>query len=243
MRISSLKGAIRYWYRAIDPAYKRYEGVCFGSGGNGGGQSRFLMKLDEGAIVSTNKHDRRYCIQCNQIIQVTFMRKSTPTLTKEEVNRDWTSLQSAIWLLGHVGGLGARSRRCYGSLHLDPIAWRETENKSLPTLPIAHGQQTTGDWIEMFKKGLKEIRNRFPGEPENTHTVVNKHAAFYLLDTKFDTWREASGKIREDLKEFREKEKDTNRWWVDKAAIGLPFSERNMRFRVAGGEKRHSAPI
>lgn len=59
LRLPSVKGMLRYWYRALDPEYNQkikigksgkeegptWESHLFGGTGSGEGQSRFLMRL------------------------------------------------------------------------------------------------------------------------------------------------------------------------------------------------------
>ncbi len=45
LRAPSIKGALRYWYRAIDPDYQRHEARIFGGTGKEEGQARFLLRV------------------------------------------------------------------------------------------------------------------------------------------------------------------------------------------------------
>ena len=43
MRLASIKGLLRFWYRAVDPEYRTHEGTIFGGIGKGLGQASFLL--------------------------------------------------------------------------------------------------------------------------------------------------------------------------------------------------------
>lgn len=65
LRLPSVKGMLRYWYRALDPEYNKkikigksgkeegptWESHLFGGTGSGEGQSRFLMRLHSKKMV------------------------------------------------------------------------------------------------------------------------------------------------------------------------------------------------
>jgi len=46
LRAASLKGLLRFWYRAADPAYQQHEADIFGGSGTGQGQSRVLLRIE-----------------------------------------------------------------------------------------------------------------------------------------------------------------------------------------------------
>jgi CRISPR-associated protein Cmr1 len=79
-----------------------------------------------------------------------------PLFGKREQRR---GLTAALWLLGHLGGLGSRSRRGFGALALTewgPVGsdgWPESE-----TLPLLSGRQRTEDWRRGLLEGLATLR-------------------------------------------------------------------------------------
>ncbi|MFO0762668.1 MAG: type III-B CRISPR module RAMP protein Cmr1 [Byssovorax sp.] len=48
LRAPSIKGALRFWYRALDPQYRKYEHRIFGSGGEKASRSLLLLRVREG---------------------------------------------------------------------------------------------------------------------------------------------------------------------------------------------------
>ena len=45
LRPATLRGLLRYWYRAADPAFRTREASIFGGTGAGEGQSAFLLRV------------------------------------------------------------------------------------------------------------------------------------------------------------------------------------------------------
>lgn len=48
LRAASIKGALRFWFRALDPGFKEHEPLLFGSGGKEAGQSLLLLRCKAG---------------------------------------------------------------------------------------------------------------------------------------------------------------------------------------------------
>ena len=179
LRLPSVKGMLRYWYRAVDPEYNQkrklddeekgstWENSLFGGTGAGEGQSCFLMRLHsknpavrgwkkridlsylafslEGKRGRIVQEPRGY-LEPNNTFSLSFCMR--PSI--EAVDQYWRRLIAAIWLLGHVGGLGYRSRRGFGSVALK--SWRvdnplqkggttEEIQQVISQLPIAHGAE------------------------------------------------------------------------------------------------------
>jgi CRISPR-associated protein Cmr1 len=59
LRTPSVKGAMRFWYRALDPAYQTREGELFGSGGKDARQSLLLLRCRPGHRALERLHWRR----------------------------------------------------------------------------------------------------------------------------------------------------------------------------------------
>src|SRR5690606_40204475 len=85
----------------------------------------------------------------------------------EAVDQHWRRLIAAIWLLGHVGGLGYRSRRGFGSVALK--AWRvdnplqkggttEEIQQVIRQLPIADGAGSVHEWLNQFERGVRTLK-------------------------------------------------------------------------------------
>ncbi|MGI6363387.1 MAG: type III-B CRISPR module RAMP protein Cmr1 [Bacillota bacterium] len=142
LRVASVKGALRFWFRAISLAqYQTWEKVQEAEADVFGGinkQAAILMSLEGFSKLSTkpnsqiwkggrgylayglerektsgNKKELRPYIEPRQIFSLNFLvRKS---------NIDISNFLKAVKLLGLIGGLGSRSRRGFGSVVLKSL--------------------------------------------------------------------------------------------------------------------------
>lgn len=255
MRVPSIKGALRFWYRAVDPAYTRMEEDLFGSAQAGKGQSRFLIRMETSSLKrdvikkenkqmlgklkklsylsfsltpnSGEKEGRGY-LEPNQDLKFSIMLRP-PAKGEENPPEAWRSVLASVWLLGHIGGLGSRSRRGFGTVTLK--SWKLTGNDRasqwLRELPIAHGAESMEKWYQRWLEGLSRIQSWFGDVSTADHTVIDRQASFFYGTKGSKGWEQALFQAAEDLKDFREK----NSW--DRIALGLPMSS----------QKRHEPKI
>ncbi len=164
IREPSIKGALRFWFRAIYPNYTRAdEERIFGSTGRqsgvllritdrpqaaagqkGDGFDKHTAYLGYGAILynknSTNGKDKK-----SEAERPYFTKGKTFTLNllfKPSLSEDDRhKVERSLWAWITFGGLGARSRRGFGSLmvksiegnELDKLSWRFNDNTTLTT--------------------------------------------------------------------------------------------------------------
>jgi CRISPR-associated protein Cmr1 len=264
VRLSSIKGCLRYWYRAINAAYnepvdrENKNGVTQEEwlfGGSEKGVGRFLMRdVTEKVRIEEYQGDsrrrgyrgyrsgkfdslkyitfpfrsggRKYIAE-NQEIKIQFFMR--PGLSQKEKEDSWRELMSTIWLLGHIGGLGSRSRRGFGTVALH--SWEVNEkasedfrniiDKIKDKLKIAHSSsiKTSKEWIEEFSSSLKMVRNWFEGYEGSPHTVINRESSFYLNTKGSDDWEQAMGKGAACLEKFRTQKG----LGLGRVALGLPM--------------------
>ncbi|QKG83296.1 type III-B CRISPR module RAMP protein Cmr1 [Kroppenstedtia pulmonis] len=271
MRIPSFKGALRFWYRAVDPEYINNEPILFGSGGTEGGQSRFWMKMESPFGKSPKKWGKpkreeskrrkskdelesplsylsfsinmrkftSYYLPEDDHMAITICRKRIPSDSELKYESDWRGLMAAVWLLGHVGGLGSRSRRGFGSLALQGMETTSTALAGIADLPIAHLEQTPEQWMSAFQTGLQQIQDGFSVSPKADHTVIDAESTFHLHSEGCDTWKEAMESMGELFREFRKRKQLTHR-----AAFGLPLQIQNRGWRfVPEKGQRYASPV
>lgn len=141
LRPPSFKGALRFWYRAIDKDFHDHERAIFGSSDKGFGQSQFLLQISEKKIrtqkasafnglqylgYGVSGDDARFYIkeECTFKLKIMF---------KPQVSDDNIKLvQQAIWAMTMFGGLGARSRKGLGSITATKVSGMD--GHELPTL-------------------------------------------------------------------------------------------------------------
>lgn len=224
LRLPSLKGALRFWYRAVDPEYRKWEGKIFGSTDPGEGQSRFLMRSSsikwKSIPYSENRFKgikylgfsfilgqkeqgkikkRSHLIE-NKKFTVSFMLrpfKEKEDKKTEEPLQYWRRLMASLWLLGHIGGLGSRSRRGFGTLaleHWDGGGIPEVE-QIRKELPIANREADIEKWENAFSQGIKVIQSWFGNFPPPDHSVIDSESSFFLFPKGLTSWIEAMEKL------------------------------------------------
>lgn len=250
LREPSIKAALRFWYRAIDPDFQGHESRIFGGTDKGAGQSIFMLRLSSGMRTGDQKWDptnykhfntqnskfasrpdhasnRNNTWTLNGVRYFSSMvlndRKYIPeekefTLTmnfrKEPCPDDRRRIAATLWLLGHVGGLGSRSRRGFGTVALQ--SWAKTPITPTDTWPemdllaIAHKEENVVDWWEHFKESLKTLKTWFPGVPLNDHAVFGQKTKFKLFNNATKSWDSALNEAGKVMQRFRQRHDMTN---------------------------------
>lgn len=242
LRVSSLKGCLRYWFRAIHPQYVQREAELFGSSNQG--QSSVLFRLDHTELKSQRNnrmfHQKSlgyfcfslkggreqpaspYLLPDQQFTLRCFLRPSMEEKQKE--------LQASIWMLGHVGSVGSRARRGFGSLLLE--SWQQAD---LPLLANAHH---LNEAVERFQQGLRTIYHWFPGDYSEKHTTFPPTTSFFVHPKGERYWDTALRKAQEVLEIFRKQNK------LHRLMFGLPVSINKPRIDVLSHDaKRIASPI
>ncbi|MBI5207100.1 MAG: type III-B CRISPR module RAMP protein Cmr1 [Candidatus Firestonebacteria bacterium] len=249
LRASSIKGALRFWYRAIDPEYIKNEPKIFGSTEHG--QGCFGIKIisttpnsDKWNRTEYGKLDVKENINGKEVVrnginylgfpldmkregnkiirnfipfgkEIKLYFPLKPNIKDEEKDKIKKALLSSIWLLGHIGGLGSRSRRGFGTVALHEWNWN---GASITELNIINKISNTPEkWLENFKKELEKIIRWYPGINKSNHTVINHNTKFYLFkkgekvqrenDKTYKPWEMALFKAGMKMQEFRQRMK------------------------------------
>jgi len=253
LREPSVKGALRYWYRAVDPEYSKNEAGLFGGTRAGEGQSKFLLRV----VAQTQNFDRwqkakyipltrngkngvlyfGYSLDMNRRerdnyqpraflragstfkLQLVFRKrrgdKNGESLVTPEDRR---RLLSSLWLLGHIGGLGYRARRGFGTVALQSWRWLNSQWPELGELPIAHGASTSEEWRNKFERGLRVIQQWFPRPTASSdHLALDQQTTFLL-------WRNGFGR-----------ERQFEAWTLAMDSAGRLMQEFRLRYKNSGG--------
>lgn len=228
LRTSSIKGAMRFWYRAIDADYNErvevekldsptWEDKIFGSARTG--QGCFSMRLENGSVKGYKEwnHDdypnkngirylsfsmcmggkRRKYIPTNNNIGITI------TFHHKPIDKEKFSILASLWLLGHIGGLGSRSRRGLGTVALQ--SWGNCQWDECNLLKIAHGVKSGDDWWKIFNDGLNLLKKWFPKLTTVDHSGFNGNAKFFLFEDGQKKWQEALDEAGLVLQKFRQR--------------------------------------
>lgn len=193
-RPASFKALLRAWFRAAAPSRLDKEPALFGSQA---GQCPFLLRLaeierrewhwdgrlaarfDEGhgkemrnglrylgfpfAMKQQQGTDRAALAPDSRFrLEFVFPRPATAEQRQ--------ALLAALWLLGHLGGAGSRSRRGFGSLALRSwdIPWDEAAD--LPLLRAAANREA---WTAGYRQARALFKTWFP--PETERTFIHPH--------------------------------------------------------------------
>ena len=188
VRPASFRGALRHWYRTIDSDFHKHEAHFFGGVAKKQGQSPFLLRVsgdnrfipmqwpdaealkifDVGTGIETKNgvkylgyvfdlpgNEHRNAIPPGVKLHATCTIPRPDRLTQN----GWQALLSAWWLLGHVGSLGTRARRGFGSLALCdwqltglvPPGWQ----RDFDALPLLVKEKD----VEAWARGARQTRS------------------------------------------------------------------------------------
>ncbi|MBA4603667.1 type III-B CRISPR module RAMP protein Cmr1 [Thermoactinomyces mirandus] len=212
LRLPSIKGALRYWYRAACPDFSEKtdsgitkEELLFGGTRGKAGQSAFLMRLakKEDIKIVRDQYNRK----CFSGIKFELEFLLRPNLGND-IKPDWRGLLTSIWLLGHLGGLGSKSRKGYGTIALE--SWSAEESEEIQRLindfsiaheakssreleeiqaimddfPIAHEAESFEEWEEKLRTGWENIVEEGYLSEKPEHTVLNNNSSLYIREEK-----------------------------------------------------------
>lgn len=233
LRPPSLKGALRFWYRAAEPKFAEREGRVFGAAGDGVGQSAVLMRIvapDFAPMKWPRQMAQRfnsgqgrgtrnglvylgYPFQFNERTAIPpgtcFTVHCTVPRPERLSARDAWGVLGAWWLLGRYGALGTRARRGFGSLQLD--AWSldgggDAWHAAANALPVVE-RPTPQVWFQGLANGLHELSRRLGAFPEPTHQPhLGPRARPVLLPTPArgrDAWASALAEAGRLMQDFR----------------------------------------
>ena len=221
IRPPSLKGALRFWYRALDGNFRSDElGESAAFGSTGVGQAPILLRLNNqvvgtepwrpsepidaqdsqeginGAVYLgyslTLGHNDRRAIPAGRTLSLTATAHPRATAAEQ---RAWLA---AFWCLTHFGGLGARVRRGLGSLRLARFdGWPEASALGPPsgTNPDA--------WIAELVQGLTTLRHWYPHCPHVDHPIFDHQVRVLLLRQGHDRWEHALAAAGAILQRYR----------------------------------------
>lgn len=227
LRPPSVKGVLRFWYRAVDPAFNEPADPTqqVGSSGNGAtkedllfggtrGEARqcpFFLRIESGTVREVrwdlNRVARRGSgrgaqarnglsylgfplqMQASQVAR-SGSGNSQEIRTAIAPGQDFTvhcvlpgapdeslrrALSASFWLLGHLGSMGTRSRRGFGSVGLLDWSVDEGEWPELSTLPILAKTAGPPEWAGALQQALAVFRDWFGSFPSTGKSGAPQH--------------------------------------------------------------------
>lgn len=237
LRPPSIKGALRFWWRAINggnwETLKPIEDKIFGSTDS---RSKVSIEIEKSnPEISKNIKSNIENFQGIQyLFYSTFMsgdgKPKRASYTKLKFNvtlrakdRDQTELKKmgyAFWLLANFGGLGTRTRRGAGCFYAQV---KEDKDKLLNDLEFGISSKESLD--KYFRCNYQKVKCLLV---ENT-TIPSNQTEFStfkdygakITNNPKDDWKNALNEIGLDYKEARENKPNT-----EKAYLGLPFESK-----------------
>ncbi len=214
LRLPSIKGLLRGWYRAISPDFARAdrelcEARLFGSATTG--QCPFLLRVREmerrtwrwerqqidrfnSGYGKDTRNGLRYLGYPFDLLERTSAgRTAIGPGSRFEISmifpRAPTPAQRravlvSAWLLGHLGGAGSRSRRGFGSLALR--GWESPWDEQ-GAMPLLHSAADTRAWRQGLDQGLATARDWLGRFPSGSARPIHPHIAdpvLVLIDRK-----------------------------------------------------------
>lgn len=212
LRAPSFKGVLRYWYRAIMLAelqalakVKQSEQKLFGSTDTG--QAKFLLRLSTGKNIKVEKKGKTWRDQGSAYLGygvINWDKKSKSIKTSREYIKpgghftvtlylkpnidddEKVNLQKALKAVSLFGGLGARSRRGFGSVNLVSLKYNDIEQWKQPN-NVEELKEQMQECLNIEK--IKELKELLPYSAFSNHSKViicrldaSNNNPFKLLD-------------------------------------------------------------
>ena len=276
LRAASIRGALRFWLRALlggvmgdkdRDGLRRAEAAVFGSTDTGASPVvvRVINSSRKSSIpFSALAHDPgiAYLFFSARGTKGAPERKAIPAGSSFELEltlragvRDkeaLTKAYAALWLLTHLGGLGARSRRGAGSLQVSRIIESEQDWKETGLPPLEIRANNPSELQRELKEGLDKWKQFFGGwnpsvaPPSDFDVLHPKACEIWVVDEGFGSWQEALNFIGSRMRGFRHKrppdygnvktalQTGTLKDPVERAAFGLPIV---FYYRSLGGKR------
>jgi CRISPR-associated protein Cmr1 len=228
LRAASFRGALRFWLRALLggvlgdrnlTALGQSESAVFGS--TDVGASPVVVRVS-GSLIGQNfgfgqspsldylffsmrragANPERLAIPAGRTFTLMLQERPGANGTTAAVDR----AAAALWLLTHLGGLGARSRRGGGGVQApqNPDHWPS----NVP--PLAVAASTPMDLQTELAAGLRQVRqlvsaspNVQVGNPSAFDVLHPEVCRIWVIDKDFATWREALEAVGSFLQTFR----------------------------------------
>jgi hypothetical protein len=135
---------------------------------------------------------------------------------------------ASLWLVLRLGGLGARTRRCGGTLRAlaAPDGWPD----ALP--PLAGAATTPAEWVAEVSAGISRVRafaswrGPAPADPSSFDLLHPNVCQLFLVDRTFPTWWEAADWMGTLYHAFRVAQRD------DASAIAALLTQGRLAART-----------
>ena len=246
LRAASIKGLLRFWWRAIraENNTKKLldeESSIFGAPDEKIGGSKFFIRVthpDKEPLPRFNSQGRQDPV--GYMFYSTFMqqgreRQYFPEGSKFKItltSRDENILKIAsasLWALIYLGGLGTRTRRGAGNIVVTNVKNTNEilSDNRLDFIPKGNNSEDIAKWlIDNLKSVKQQIIDKTDFASEYSNLSFSR---FIISNNHFSTWRDALGSTG--FKTFR----DSNKAKIfETASFGFPIIHRTNRTTVTG---------
>lgn len=252
IRASSIKGLLRYWWRACNYADEKQhllkkENEIFGSKDK---KSPVSIKINTEKLGLVDTDNRE--IKEADRFDIEFRYKDRDE--NEKIIMEYLKALDAMQLLG---GMGSRSRRGAGNFSITDVKVENNEKLKEEIRQSMLFCPAIDDFKSELEKKLKTLikykmdkAGEYPnivGSGFSIYTYQSDHNANHKKNTTeiqtFNSWKEALSKIEKSYKDFRSKEnlKDLEFAHEAAAVFGLPlFYDGKSRYEFSVQKREHN---
>jgi CRISPR-associated protein Cmr1 len=243
VRAASIRGALRYWLRALCGPGHPVEIAVFGGPSDAGA---IALAVDDGVFTTTaydaSRDGKGYLLWSMAkntrepgrrfVAAETSFKLTLSTLFDDNDSTHSLKLaRSALWLLTRFGGIGSRSRRGAGCISVSSESGFPDQ-----ALPLVSNATSAAELTTELSKGVEYIRSLVtnPSRDRSTDFLSQLSAECWVLETNQTPRRTWSSEIaaREDIGKqyslFRPDKVTAQgsaaRSWADRIVFGLPMA-------------------
>ncbi|MBP7139348.1 MAG: type III-B CRISPR module RAMP protein Cmr1 [Caldisericia bacterium] len=145
LRAPSIKGAMRFWWRAVNghlsvEDLRTREAEIFGGSGDGQGRSKVIVRVENRTLNSSDISEQKpvphkgfkiNAINTGKIFNVELCLIKSKILYNNQEIFDLEKLKSLFILVSILGGIGKRERRGFGSFKINSISINDKNIENL----------------------------------------------------------------------------------------------------------------
>lgn len=259
LRPSAVKGALRFWWRAMNSnlsneALLQEEEQIFGGVRHKAIKSPLLVSVSHPKFETIHPKSAYEKEVYDGIAYLFYSmihfgngREGISPGTKFDIvlrSRSEEVLKkgaACMWLLAFLGGIGSRARRGGGNFYVNAIDDNANllDNSGLRYFPIEN--EIIDDFLKSNYLSLKTLLHQ-QQNGRNLNEFSNLvHSKLYTSPSGKDDWRDILNEFGSNLKNFRLNENNrANLKWFESAAFGLPVRHKNFNVTPLNTERRAS---
>jgi len=247
LRAPSLRGLLRWWFRAIMGGIvsakdlRELESKIFGSTNQKSSVKILSTTKSQPSEISIPPDLRYLWFSIHMQKRKNQRLQCYPPKTKFKItlsSHDENSFKIAsgcLWTLIYLGGAGARMRRGAGSLKVNNVSGETPYEFVFIGSTINDAKKFIEDNLAKIFKDFKECAGEKykPQYNPNFAVLLRNHAKIGIIEHSFDTWKDALEKMGKEYRQFRRRKRLEHRY-----TLGLPIIQHSS-FR----NLRHTSPL